>query len=327
MIIALFILAAIVTVFTAVKLSTYADVIGEKTSLGGLIVGTLLLAGATSLPEVTTSLTAVFVGNPDIAVSNVFGSNLFNIFILAAADLMYRRKQMMHAADASQVKTAWLSLIMTVLMLSAIVFPTGLELFGIGVEMYVLIVIYAAGMYYLSQNQVQETSVASEDFHHGAISLSHAKKGFAIAAFIIFIAGSALSITGDLIAASTGISSSFMGTFLIAGATSLPELVTVLVAIQLANYNLAIGNILGSNVFNILILVIIDLAFRQGAVLAAIDPVTIVTASAVLLLNLFVIAAVIIAKNKKYMRFYGLPSALIIILYFICSYVIYAFSA
>lgn len=329
MIIALFLIAAAATVITAVKLSTYADVIGERTSLGGLLVGTLLLAGATSLPEVTTSLTAVWVGNPDIAVSNVFGSNLFNIFILGMVDLFYRRKQLMLAADPSQVKTAWLSLTLTALMLLAIIFPTGLTLFGAGIEIYLLILLYAGGMYFLSSRQKQKilTPVKEEDFHLEAISLSRAKKGFALSALIIFLAGSVLSITGDIIAASTGISSSFVGTFMIAGATSLPELVTVIVAVQLANYNLAIGNILGSNVFNILILVLVDAAFRSGAVLAAVDPVTIVTASAVLLLNLFMIAAMMTAGNKNFVRFYGLPSALVVLLYFLCSYVIYVFSS
>ncbi|SDN19841.1 sodium:calcium antiporter [Alkalicoccus daliensis] len=326
MTIIIFLAAAVITVITAVKLSTYADVIGERTSLGGLLVGTLLLAGATSLPEVTTSLTAVYLDNPDIAVSNVFGSNLFNIFILGLVDLAYRRKQMMHAADPSQIKTAWLSLMLTALMLIAILIPTGITFLGAGVEMYLLVALYAAGMYFLSKNQLQTSTEPTEDFHLEAISLRHAKWGFAVSALVIFVAGSVLSITGDMIAASTGISSSFVGTFMIAGATSLPELVTVIVAIQLANYNLAIGNILGSNVFNILILVLIDFAFRSGAVLSAVAPVTIVTASAVLLLNLFVIGAIMIARSKKYVRFYGLPSALVIIMYFACSYIIYACS-
>jgi cation:H+ antiporter len=327
LIITFFIAAALVTVIAAVKLSTYADVIGERTSLGGLIVGTFLLAGATSLPEVTTSLTAVFVGNPDIAVSNVFGSNLFNIFILALMDAVYRRRQILQSADPSQLKTAFLSLALTALMLTAILIPTGILILGAGLEMYVLVLLYAAGMYYLTKTSRGEAPAAETDYNMHAVSLRHAKVGFAAAAVIVFISGSVLSITGDQIAASTGISSSFIGTFFIAGATSLPELVTVLVAVQLANYNLAIGNILGSNVFNILILVIIDAAFRGGAVLAAVHPVTIVTASAVLLLNFIVIGAIIAVRRKTFSRLYALPSLLVLLTYFFCSYVIFAYSS
>ena len=322
-----FLAAAAVTVLAAVRLSTYADVIGERTSLGGLLVGTFLLAGATSLPEVTTSLTAVFVDNPDIAVSNVFGSNLFNIFILALMDVLYRRKQLLRSADPSQLKTAVLSLLLAGLMLTAILFPTGIVLFGAGIEMYVLILMYSAGMIYLTKTETHEAVELETEFHMHAVSLRRAKIGFAAAAVIIFASGSLLSITGDQIAASTGISSSFVGTFFIAGATSLPELVTVLVAVQLANYNMAICNILGSNVFNMLILIIIDFAFRGGAVLTAVHPVTIITAASVLLLNTVVIGAVLSSRTKQQARFYALPSLIVLITYFALSYTIYTFSA
>lgn len=87
-----FIVAVIVTVLAAVKISTYADAISRLSSFGSLLIGTFLLAGATSLPEVTTSITAVYLDNPDMAVGNVLGSNIFNIGILATFLLIYRKK-------------------------------------------------------------------------------------------------------------------------------------------------------------------------------------------------------------------------------------------
>ncbi|QKS71769.1 sodium:calcium antiporter [Paenalkalicoccus suaedae] len=325
----LFILAAIITVITAIKLSTYADVLSEKTSLGGMLVGTLLLAGATSLPEVTTSITAVLVGNPDIAVSNVFGSNLFNILILALVDTIFRKKMMLKDADSSNIFTGYLSLLLTALMLIAVLFPSGLTLFAIGIEMYLLVIFYSGGLYYLSKKSTQpvlEAVATEERTHLTSISLKEAKIGFAIAAAVIFFAGSFLSIAGDQIAASSGISSSFVGTFLIAGATSLPELVTVFVAVRLASYNLAIGNILGSNLFNLLILLLIDGTFRADAVLASVHPVTLVSISAVIVLNILMIVSMIRAKQMRTSPLYVLPSIIVIITYFIASYVIFAFS-
>ncbi|MFP3513746.1 sodium:calcium antiporter, partial [Peribacillus sp. SIMBA_075] len=88
-----FLLAAAVTVFAAIKLSQYADVISEKSAMGGMMVGTLLLAGATSLPEISTSFSAAAIGNADIAVGNMIGSNLFNLFILAGFDLLLNRRR------------------------------------------------------------------------------------------------------------------------------------------------------------------------------------------------------------------------------------------
>ena len=110
MIFVLFGIAALITVVTAVKLSTYADVISEKSKLGGMMVGTLLLAVATSLPEVTTSLTAVFLDNPDIAVGNVLGSNMFNLLIIAVFDLVYRKEKLFSQTSFSHVYTAVLGM-------------------------------------------------------------------------------------------------------------------------------------------------------------------------------------------------------------------------
>ncbi|KIL43433.1 hypothetical protein KP77_31390 [Jeotgalibacillus alimentarius] len=101
-----FLFAAVVTIYAAMKLSTYADVISTKTGMGGLLVGTLLLAGATSLPEVTTSFSAVLIGNNDIAIGNLLGSNLFNVFILACFDLYFRKKQLFLQASNDHLYTA-----------------------------------------------------------------------------------------------------------------------------------------------------------------------------------------------------------------------------
>ncbi|ADU31161.1 sodium:calcium antiporter [Evansella cellulosilytica] len=334
----IFLLAATITVYSSIKLSTYADVLSERTSLGGMLVGTLLLAGATSLPEVTTSASAVFLNNPDIAVGNVLGSNLFNLLILATIDLIYRRRQMMTEIHKDHLFTGFISLGLTGLVLVTILVPTGITLFNIGIESYLLIIFYGISMRYVSGGN-ESTHVNSEvaatipteevkkAHHTRAISLKKAKYGFAGFAFIIFITGSLLTISGDQIAQSTGISSSFVGSFLIAGATSLPELVTVLVAIQLLNYNLAIGNILGSNIFNLLILAFTDLLYREGSILAAANQVSAITALAVIVLNTIVLGAIILWQTKTKPKFsYPVPSILLILVYFVSSYLIFTLS-
>ncbi|MFA9555815.1 sodium:calcium antiporter [Evansella sp. AB-rgal1] len=329
----LFIFAAIITVFSAIKLSTYADVLSERTSLGGLMVGTLLLAGATSLPEVTTSATAIFVNNPDIAIGNVLGSNLFNLLILAVVDLLYRKKKMMTQINKDHLYTGLLGIGLSGLVFVTILLPSGITILGIGIESYLLVIFYIAGMKFISSQttSVEEVTAATaeiediKEMHHtGAISLRRAKFGFGIAAFIIFISGSLLTISGDAIAASTGISSSFIGSFLIAGATSLPELVTVIVAIQLRNFNLAVGNILGSNIFNMMIIVLVDILYRNGSILSATNPVSAVTAGAVLVLYIIVLVGIIVWQMKvSSKQGYTIPSALLVVVYFLSSYFIF----
>lgn len=329
----LFIVAALVTVMAAVRLSTYADIIGERTSLGGMMVGTLLLAGATSLPELTTSITAISLHNPDIAVSNVLGSNLFNLFILAIFDVYYRKRRVLTYVDRGNLTTAFMSFGLTAIIFIAVMFPSSYHFMNIGIEMFLLVIFYFVGLRLIGKNSgesagVAETAATTEKaYHTGAISLKKAKLGFFIAAVIILGSGSLLTVVGDAIALSTGISSSFVGTFLIAGATSLPEVVTVLVAIQLANYNLAIGNILGSNLFNIMILVFADSLYRQEPILTIVHPVTMFTIIALLILNIIIIGGMLFSQSKAVtLKNYYLPSSVLIVVYLISSYIIFTLS-
>lgn len=115
-----FLIAGIITVYASIKLSEYADVISEKTAMGGMMVGTLLLAGATSLPEVSTSFSAAAIGNADIAVGNMIGSNLFNLFILAGFDFLLRKRRILDRASRDNIYTALLGILLTVLVMLAL---------------------------------------------------------------------------------------------------------------------------------------------------------------------------------------------------------------
>ena len=75
----IFVLTSVVIVFAATRLAKYGDVIAVRTRLGGIFVGTLVLAGATSLPEVLTTISALSKGAPDLAAGNLLGSNTFNM--------------------------------------------------------------------------------------------------------------------------------------------------------------------------------------------------------------------------------------------------------
>ncbi|MFV8827391.1 sodium:calcium antiporter [Alkalihalobacterium sp. APHAB7] len=325
----IFFLCAVITVICAIKLSTYADALSEKTALGGMLVGTIFLAGATSLPEVTTSISAIVLDNPDIAIGNVLGSNMFNLLILASFDLYYRKKRIFKGASGEHFYTASIGLLLAVTTLLALTLRLNITFLGVGLDTLLIVTIYAAGMYVLTNRSKKETldyeepEVEEENkLNTSAISLKRAIYGFIIAAFVILVAGSFLTITGDRIAVITGLGSSFVGSFLIAATTSLPEAVAVLIAIQLRNYNLAIGSILGSNLFNILILVGTDVLYQKGSVLFFVSPVNQITAAAVAVLSVIVLYS-LLRKNDYSATSYAFPSVLLIIIYFVSSYLIF----
>lgn len=320
-----FILAAIVTVFAAVKLSQYADVISEKTSMGGMMVGTLLLAGATSLPEISTSFSAAAIGNADIAVGNMIGSNLFNLFILAAFDFLLRRRRILERASRDHIYTLFLGLLLTVLVILALWLRLEASILGIGLDALVIALAYIAGMLIInklpkSEPAMPQTLPQSEPANPSAsLSANAAIARFILAAIIILGAGTALSITGDQIAVITGIGSSFIGSFLIAATTSLPEAISVFVALRLSNVNMAVGAILGSNVFNMIILAISDPVYTAGPILSAVSNSHLIIAVGVLLMSLLVLYSLLQRKTISNFK-YALPSAIVILIYFIASY-------
>ena len=321
-----FLLAAAITVYAAIKLSTYADVMTEKSKMGGMLVGTVLLAGATSLPEVTTSISAVMIDNPDIAIGNMLGSNLFNIFILAMFDLYFRQKQLFNYASRDHLYTAGLGLLLTVTTLIALIVRVDMTFIGIGVDALLIAILYGIGIYYIgkqptepvAEQEVEEVVVGKYE----EITLKRAVFGFIIAAIVIMAAGTALSITGDQIAVVTGLGSSFVGSFLIAASTSLPEAVAVFMALKLRNVNLAFGSILGSNIFNMLIIAMSDVFYRNGSILADVSTSHLVSAVGITILSILVMYSVLRQNVTSKVR-YVIPSLLVVVVYFVSSYLIF----
>ncbi len=323
-----FVLAAAVTVFTARKLSRYADVISEKTAMGGMAVGTILLAGATSLPEVTTSFSAVMIDNIDIAIGNMVGSNLFNVFILGAFDLFYRKQQLFHLASRNHKYTASLGFILMMLVSLALMLRVDYTIAEIGVDALLIIIVYIVGMVVISKLPPpalhhEETADAQESSgDRESISVGHAFAGFVVSALIILGTGTLLSVTGDQIAVMTGMGSSFVGSFLIALTTSLPEGVSVLAALRLKNVNLAVGAILGSNMMNMLILALSDVVYREGSMLADGSRSLVLSVIGGMILVLVVIVALTRKRSQSEMT-YSIPSKLIVIGYFIVQYMVF----
>ncbi|MFZ0368300.1 MAG: sodium:calcium antiporter [Halobacillus sp.] len=315
-----FILAAVVVVISAVYLNQFGDVISRKSSLSGAAVGTFLIAGATSLPELTTSLTAVYIDNPDIAVGNMLGSNVFNLLILASMDIIYRRQRLFQRVNNKEnIPSASIGLLFLLIIIFSLCIPGSIEIFGMGIEMIVIVLLYIFSMKFISGGESeQEEEGQTKDY-----SLRAAVIGFIIASVIVFISGSALSVSGDRMAEASGLDASFVGSFLIAASTSLPELVAVYAAFRLANYNMAIGSILGSNLFNIQLLALTDLLYREGAILTSVQASHIFIACLGVVMTLIMIFLLIRPASMRSHWRYAAPSLLMTLIYFIASYVLF----
>jgi len=321
-----FVLSAIAIIFAGTKLSQYGDRIAEYSGLGRLWIGVVLLAGATSLPEVLTVISAVLIDAPDLAVGDLFGAGLTNMLTLALIDLAHRTKRVWQQTALDQALIASLAVIMTGLAGLLIMVKHSIPIVQIGAGTLAIAVIYLFGMRVVLRQesmrrraeQLQRVvqSTGASDHTMKKHSLKQAGLGFAAAAGGILIAAPLLADSAVQIAETTGISSTFIGTSLVAIVTSLPEMVTAFAAVRMGAFDLAVGNLFGSNAFNMGILVFADVAYRKGPLLGAVNDAHAVTALVSILLMSVGIMGIIYRAEKRFF-FVEPDSALMIMGYLI----------
>ncbi|MGM0410487.1 MAG: sodium:calcium antiporter [Bacillota bacterium] len=327
-----FIIMAILIIISGTKLSKYGDIISDKTGIGEALIGSILVALATSLPELVTSITSSLVGAPNIAIGNVFGSNTFNLMILAVADLLYSTDEpimlrMRYSNILSGLLGTLLAIIVSFSMLVGHLTNLSFGFMGVGIDSVVLILTYVLGMRlifrYDKKNPLDQKVVEEEEIIE-KIPLKKAIIGFLLSAIVIVFAGIRLSVTGDQIATMTGIDQSFIGSIMVAAATSLPELVATISAISIGAYNMALGNVFGSNIFNMIIVFFADLFYRDGYILASVDFVHVITSMVVLMMSVIAIMGLFYrSKRTVFALKIGWDSFLIGIIYFLGVYLLF----
>ena len=266
-----FTISAAIIILAGSFLTKYADAIAEVTGLGRLLIGSILLAATTSLPELTVDISAVRQGHVDLAVGDLLGSSLMNLLILALLDLSSRsRGKMLSKQAAAHALSGSLSVALTALVGVGLFTGRALEAYSWwGISPVVLLVgiayVFGVRLVYLDQRIAAQSEAASEPAvvavaaSTSHLTLRHALLGFGACAIVIVIAGPYLADAGGQIAELSGLGSTFVGTTLVALCTSLPELVSMLAALRIGAVDLAIGNVFGSNAFNMVLLLPLDL--------------------------------------------------------------------
>lgn len=264
-------------VWAGVVLASAGDELAERTGLGRLFVGMLIMALATSLPELATDVVAAQAGAPDIAVGDLFGSSMANMAILAVIDLRHRGR-VWARVELGQARVASIAIGLTALATVAILTPPGVALGWVGIDTIAIAGGYVAAVAWIHRSPISRRANASVLPRPLGIA-DESERSFAsvigrLALGIAVVLGSAPAVAyaGREIATAGGLSEGFVGTSLVAVSTSLPELVTALAAVRISAYDLAVGNLLGSNAVNMALLVLVDLAYTPGPVLAAVSP-------------------------------------------------------
>ncbi|MHC4091798.1 MAG: sodium:calcium antiporter [Planctomycetota bacterium] len=269
-------LAGCLVILLGSRLTRLADKLGDEFNLGKAWVGMLLLATVTSLPEVVTGGTAVAIGNPDLAFAAIFGSCSLNIILVVMINGVMGGGSILSRATGSHMLTTAAGIILLALALLGI---TLVDKFadrpGLaqGCELVIAASITVSYCYFVRmtyrydhpEREVPELETPAKPRTPGLGTR------IAVIAAALVAAAWWLTKTGDILAdhhielIGRPLGDSFVGLAFLALATSLPEVVTCLAAVRMGQLDLALGNIFGSNMFNILVIPLLKvISFVRG---------------------------------------------------------------
>jgi len=324
-----FIACTAIILFAGTKLSKYGDIIAEKTGLGRTWIGVILLASVTSLPELITGISSVAIfGVPNIAAGDVLGSCMFNILIIAVLDAIGGPSPISTKVHQGQVLTAAFGIVLLGSVSISIVAGAKVVAMGwIGAYSFVFIALYLTAMrivfLYEKRRIAEFVKEVAEEVHYQDISRAKAYTMFGFDAVLIIGAATYLPRLGEKIAEMTGLGQTFVGNIFIAVSTSFPEVVVSIAALKIGAVDMAVGNLFGSNLFNIAILALDDVFYTKGPLLSHISGNHIVAAIAAITMTAVAVIGLTYRTSKKILLF-AWDSLGILAVYVFATFVLYA---
>ena len=253
--------------------SRYIDMIDRSTKLSGAFLGGVLLSAVTSLPELFTSISATtLIDDASLCIGNILGSNLFNFAMLAVVILC------MFNGFAKAVLSRSHRIVMLLLILmymavwlnwqsvvdAEVVLGEPSPWFYMSITSLVIVVLYCLSVRYLAgDNGALDGEATDEEV---SLSLKGIIIRFVAASVGIIVASIILTYITDDIAERLNLGSGLAGAIFLGVATSLPEVTSTISLFRMRNFDIAFGNIAGSNVFNYFVLAIADLLYVRGTV-------------------------------------------------------------
>ncbi|MDP3392658.1 sodium:calcium antiporter [Sediminibacterium sp.] len=315
-----FLVCAAIIIFSGTKLSYYGDKIAELTGLGKAWIGLILMASVTSLPELVTGISSVaIIKSPDLAAGDIFGSCMFNLLILSVLDARIKRP-LFSMVKSSHILTVIFGIMLLTVAGIAIYLTNQIpSILWMSSFTFIIIAIYLVsvwGIFKYEQADLIRTGEVNNTYTtFDKAALKSVIGNYALHALIVICAAIFLPYFGEHIASVSGLGNSFFATLFIAGATSLPELVVSIAALRMGSLDMAVGNLLGSNVFNIFILAIDDVFYREGSLFSAISPSHLTSVLIIIMMSAVVALGLLFKPEKKHFWVFSLDTFIIIVLY------------
>jgi len=301
----------VVIIFAGSWLSRLGDKLAEITGLSGSWIGIILLATITSVPELAAAITSAAAGVKDIGIGNVFGSNMFNMFIIAILDFLQGPGPVMLSVSATQILPAAQGIFLMALAAAGI-FAVQSSSSGEGEYLGwlfsgIILASWIVGTIIIFRSE--QATVSDDEFTRkpNRRELRNVIIKFGIATTIVIIAGVLLIAFAKGIASSTfhigklsfQLGNSFVGTIIVAIVTSLPELVVSISAYRIGAVNMAVANLFGSNTYNMLIIPILEIVTPRHSIFTGLQSVHLITACFAIILTTVAIMGVVYRSRKS----------------------------
>lgn len=318
------------------QLARAGDLIACRTGLSRSWIGLALVATVTSLPELATGITSVTLADvPNIALGDALGSCVINLAFLIVVDFLYRTEPFYTRASQSHILAAGFGVILLGFIGVSVLLgqtmpgngpvPTTPLQFSFSLSTPVVLVLYLVAVRVVFVYERGHSSAASAAPLPAEydIPLTKAIARFSLAGAVVVGAGIWLPFVAVELAAGMGWSRSFVGTLFVAFATSVPELAVTVSALRLGALDLAIGNLLGSNLFNVAIIAVDDLFYQKGPLLAHVSPVHAMTAGIAVTMTGLAVVGLFYRPADRLFRAVGGISLGLFALYLLNAYVLY----
>lgn len=314
-----FFLFAALIFFAGKNLSKYGDIIADQLGLGKAWIGLILMASVTSLPELAVGISSVtVVKSADLATGDVLGSCVFNLMILSLLDFFVKDQPLFTRASATHVMAGSMGIILAAMAGAGLFLPNDIMLTNwMGATSLAFIIVYFMAIRVIFKYEKTIPTPPSAGNEHLLIPLKKAVTYYILNAVVVV--GAALFLPGfaETIAKQTGLGESFVGTLFLAASTSLPEIAVSFSALRMGSIDMAVGNLLGSNIFNILILAIDDIFYTKGHLLKDASDKNLISVFSVIIMTAIAIAGLAFHNREKKKFLLATDTLLILIVYII----------
>jgi cation:H+ antiporter len=319
----------VIILFSGTKLAHYGDAIAERTGWGRIWIGVVLVAIVTSIPELASGLSAVsLVKSPDLATGDILGSCLYNLTILATIDILYRKGPVLGQASSRHIVPAAMSMVLIGIVAIGILasrsFPA-LNLGRVSPFSVLILAVYLVSVWWISRSESRRQSQTTESIvnQYREIPIRTMYLRFGLATAGVVGAGIWLAFIGSEMTAVYGWHSSFVGSLFLAISTSLPETAVAIACIRLGAIDLAVAEVLGSNMFDTVILLPVDILHGKEPFYSAISAAHLNTIVFALAMTLVVMAGIRLRPKRKTFRFFSWYVLVLFGLYVLGMYRVY----